>query len=708
MRRIFLVFGLLFVPISAWAQQPVTSYPAAWAPVGNTITLSPTTSSVSAQMGWVATSANPAPSVAYVCNTGSDNAYVKIGESPLTASSNDTPVLAGACQAMAVQGYPYVAAVAATSSTTIKVQNGNGWPMAGGTGSGGGTGTFMFTAAGNAILPTARHNLGLGVVSVLDCGATGDGTDQTAQIQECAARVPSGGGKLYFPAGNYVIHDLTTLVSGTHVTGEGAGSVITAADQAAWPDSNVGTAFKGVGGSNYEVSGLRFAWPHGNFGFAHILSFDGATNVSVHDNQSDGGGDFVAYIGSTNVITYGNTATNMFNSGCDHWNGGGYARCIGNYFSMVSSSPAGTAPVQFTGINSDGTPATITDFAAIGNTLYIDSAAASAGGIFFNAHPDGGGDNRGLILGNKVIVNSSFAVQGIVVNGHANNVIVADNYCEGGNTNGGEYPCVSVQSPATGVIVHDNLAYNWQAGSAGVFVNAGAGGSLHDNHALSSSTLLGSNSSTVTVYGNDTGTGTINLSKVNITSGAAVFDGSISGVYAAKWGWDGGGSNLETFNTGAGQFRGIMGQTAGVNRLDVLLGDGTAEGGSNQGSNYQVQAFDDAGSFLGTVEKIYRASAHKQLGGIGTTTVANGSGDCGTSPSIAGNDNIGRITVGSSTNGGKCTVTFAKTWEDNAPVCFVDDETTSSALRPEPTTTTLTINGTLTAGDKLVYRCAQY
>jgi hypothetical protein len=39
--------------------------------------------------------------------------------------------------------------------------------------------------------------------------------------------------------------------------------------------------------------------------------------------------------------------------------------------------------------------------------------------------------------------------------------------------------------------------------------------------------------------------------------------------------------------------------------------------------------------------------------------VATGAGDCGTSPSVAGNDSVGRVTVGSSTNGGKCTLTFS-------------------------------------------------
>ena len=88
-------------------------------------------------------------------------------------------------------------------------------------------------------------------------------------------------------------------------------------------------------------------------------------------------------------------------------------------------------------------------------------------------------------------------------------------------------------------------------------------------------------------------------------------------------------------------------------------------------------------------------------------TVASGSGDCGTAPSIVGNDNNGRITVGSSTNGGQCTLTFAAAW-NHAPQCVAGDEGHNLNLQPVPTTTTLVIKAVLTAGDTLAYRCTDY
>lgn len=87
--------------------------------------------------------------------------------------------------------------------------------------------------------------------------------------------------------------------------------------------------------------------------------------------------------------------------------------------------------------------------------------------------------------------------------------------------------------------------------------------------------------------------------------------------------------------------------------------------------------------------------------------VTAGSTDCGTAPAISGNDNVGLVTVGSSTNGGKCTVTFHTGWT-TAPVCLALNQTTGNLLRPTSTTTTLVLNGTLTAADKLSFMCKGY
>lgn len=86
--------------------------------------------------------------------------------------------------------------------------------------------------------------------------------------------------------------------------------------------------------------------------------------------------------------------------------------------------------------------------------------------------------------------------------------------------------------------------------------------------------------------------------------------------------------------------------------------------------------------------------------GIGT-----GASDCGTTPVISGNDTTGIVTVGSGTNGGVCTLTFANSWTSR-PVCMVQNETTANLARGTDATTLLfKITGTFVAGDTLSYHC---
>ncbi len=77
----------------------------------------------------------------------------------------------------------------------------------------------------------------------------------------------------------------------------------------------------------------------------------------------------------------------------------------------------------------------------------------------------------------------------------------------------------------------------------------------------------------------------------------------------------------------------------------------------------------------------------------------------GTGATIAGTDQSGRITVGTLMVTPPGTLTFFLPWP-SAPYCSVFDETTAVALQPQPTTTTLVINGTFAASDKVSYQCS--
>jgi hypothetical protein len=128
--------------------------------------------------------------------------------------------------------------------------------------------------------------------------------------------------------------------------------------------------------------------------------------------------------------------------------------------------------------------------------------------------------------------------------------------------------------------------------------------------------------------------------------------------------------------------------------------------------NYEFMALQFDGSNFRIVSITPRsASALGMLGHQITTgaTPALGSGasDCGTSPSIGGNDSAGRVTVGSA-NGGSCTITFVSPWP-NPPVCSVFDETSGTLVRPTAASVaSMVLTGAFTAGDVLAYSCVGF
>jgi hypothetical protein len=128
--------------------------------------------------------------------------------------------------------------------------------------------------------------------------------------------------------------------------------------------------------------------------------------------------------------------------------------------------------------------------------------------------------------------------------------------------------------------------------------------------------------------------------------------------------------------------------------------------------NYEFLALQFDGSNFRVVSITPRSAAalgmlgHQIMTGA-TPTVGSGSSDCGSSPSIGGNDSAGRITVGA-TNGGRCTITFVSPWP-NPPVCSAFDETRGNLVQPMATSnSSVALIGTLAAGDSVVYQCVGY
>jgi len=110
-------------------------------------------------------------------------------------------------------------------------------------------------------------------------------------------------------------------------------------------------------------------------------------------------------------------------------------------------------------------------------------------GININGPPLGGSDNQHIVFRNKIFVKSGATkVWGVLVSGIARNIIISDNYIEGGTTAG--YSAIGVISPATSVYVDDNVVYNWRTNTAGVFLFGASSGRLSGNRAYSSSSPL--------------------------------------------------------------------------------------------------------------------------------------------------------------------------------------------------------------------------
>lgn len=95
------------------------------------------------------------------------------------------------------------------------------------------------------------------------------------------------------------------------------------------------------------------------------------------------------------------------------------------------------------------------------------------------------------------------------------------------------------------------------------------------------------------------------------------------------------------------------------------------------------------------------ASGHVEFGGpsVPTANLAT----CGITPSIVGNDMVGKITLG--TGGATaCVMTFVSVW-NKEPSCNVTNETTANLMRATSTTSQVTFSGTGLGGDVLAYEC---
>jgi hypothetical protein len=134
--------------------------------------------------------------------------------------------------------------------------------------------------------------------------------------------------------------------------------------------------------------------------------------------------------------------------------------------------------------------------------------------------------------------------------------------------------------------------------------------------------------------------------------------------------------------------------TTGVTRTVVQAGEG-------QDANNLQEWRDNNDSVLTNVTATGGLQIQKHLESRGATPAVAGS--CGAGPTIVGTDVAGKVTTGTGSPT-SCTITFATAWA-NAPACMVTNETTPNLARAVSTTATVTLSGTLVAGDVLAYMC---
>jgi hypothetical protein len=164
---------------------------------------------------------------------------------------------------------------------------------------------------------------------------------------------------------------------------------------------------------------------------------------------------------------------------------------------------------------------------------------------------------------------------------------------------------------------------------------------------------------------------------------------------------------VEAFNDplrpGSGCAQGFAGAFQGLFPGDLIACEGQHLGQLYLGQDLMLLNNSVGGLVVqGQLTTQVRVGAGAAAGGS-PPTIASG---FGTSPSIVGTSNAGRITVGS--GGASSGVVNFETAYTNPPLCVAQDETTSSAMRATASTTQLTITGTMTAADKLTYICLGY
>lgn len=383
----------------------------------------------------------------------------------------------------------------------------------------------------------------VGSGSYVQCANGASGAADLALLATAAAL----GGNITLSA-NCTINAPITLLSNTIFNGNGY--TITAASAANWSGSVVRHAFTSDNTSNITIENTNFDWSATTSGSIHIIDFAvGNSKIQILNNTSTGAGDFVAFIGSTDVSEIGNRAYMCTNACFDHWNGAGYIKVIGNTASTTTAAVSSSG-ILITGFNTNNSAGTQMPFFVIADNNILLNGQAVAGqlGVWLEGYAStyaGLLTEEGSVHDNTCTVAAGVWAECIRGTGYIANIDVHDNAIWADGTTTSSLPAIEINGGGpTNIYIHDNHANGWKGQTAGtdrgVFTNKATNGTLINNTCMgtcSSPTEFVNTSTTIQQYGDPLGTGT-----TTFTSPVAFPAGATGDLYAgvgAEIGWTG-------------------------------------------------------------------------------------------------------------------------------------------------------------------------
>jgi hypothetical protein len=271
--------------------------------------------------------------------------------------------------------------------------------------------------------------------NVVAYGATGNGTtDDTTAIQAAATacRV-AGGGRLYFPAGTYIINQSILIGSNTFAYGDGDVSVIKA-KQVGFIGTAVGLNCYLFRNYNWSVTALTdndiivqdLKFDYGTVtifgGGAHCIAMRYVDRVIVDRVTSEKGENCTAFLACRDTWTNDSIANLATNCGFDHWDGAAEAHVT----NCTVRGLAGTSAqgIQFTGTGTALEDRDSRDILVEGCSVYdINQPSGFASGIIANANDAGSTVRNARFVNNNVVSCDN----GIVVAGNGGGHMIIGN-----------------------------------------------------------------------------------------------------------------------------------------------------------------------------------------------------------------------------------------------------------------------------------------